>query len=349
MVARMSQSHPSRRLLFYVEQNYSFDILRPLQAEARRRKHEVRWLVVGEASRKLPNPGEQAITSISAAITYGPDAVFAPSDRIPGFIPGLKVQVFHGINEDKRGEPIPERGLFDLYCTQSPAQAAMLLPLQAKRGYFQVVDTGWIKLDAILEHRDATIHYTRPQILYASTFTPSLSSAKALLPEIKRLSQKPNWQWLVTLHPKMDPAIVAQYQSLENDNLKFFGTDKVIELLHRADIMVSDNSSILQEFLLLNKPVITFRNRAPHPCMINITATDQMEAAIAQALNPDEQLRKAVASYGPAITPHLDGQSSGRVLDATEKMLGECWKNTKPANIWRNFKMRRQLNYYKFW
>ena len=102
------------RLLFYVEQDYSFDILRPLQAEAQRRGHEVRWLVFGDASARLLRPGELAVPDAAAAVRYAPHAVFAPGDRVPSFIPGLKVEVFHGINEDKRGDPIPERGLFDL-------------------------------------------------------------------------------------------------------------------------------------------------------------------------------------------------------------------------------------------
>ena len=124
------------RLLFYVEQDYSFDILRPLQDEAQRRGHEVRWLVFGDASASLLRPGEIAVPDAAAAVRYAPHAVFAPGDRAPSFIPGLKVEVFHGINEDKRGDPIPERGLFDLYCTQSPSQTAMLKPLEVAARLF---------------------------------------------------------------------------------------------------------------------------------------------------------------------------------------------------------------------
>ena len=113
--------------------------------------------------------------------------------------------------------------------------------------------------------------------------------------------------------------------------------------------MVSDNSSILQEFLLLGKPVITYRNRDPQSCMINIQDCDELEGAISSALNPDDTLSNAINSYAASVTPFLDGNSAARVLNATEAMLAEGWTNTKPLNIWRNWKMRRQLNYYKFW
>ena len=69
----------------------------------------------------------QALADISAAIDYKPDVVIAPGDRVPGFITGLKVQVFHGLNEDKRGNIYPERGLFDLYCTEGMLECDIFL------------------------------------------------------------------------------------------------------------------------------------------------------------------------------------------------------------------------------
>jgi hypothetical protein len=336
------------RFLFYVEQDYSFDILRPLQEEARRRGHDVRWLILADASVGLLRPDEVRVASVREAVKFSPDAVFAPGDRLPRFIPGLKVEVFHGINEDKRGCVYPERGLFDLFCTEGPSRTAMLAPLAEKRKYFEVKETGWLKLDTLFNFPEPTASYDRPQILYASTFTPSLSGADALCAEIGTLSKSPDWQWLVSMHPKMAPGTVARYKALESDNLAYFGTDKLIELMHRADIMVSDNSSVLQEFLLLKKPVVTFRNRDPQSCMINITEPAELAPAIRQALAPDSTLLEAIAAYGAAITPFLDGASAPRVLDAVEGMLIAGWRDSKPANIWRNLKMRRQLGYYGF-
>jgi len=266
---------------------------------------------------------------------------------MPGFIPGLKVQVFHGLNEDKRGIDYSERGLFDLYCTEGPIRSAMLRPFEKKRGYFRVRETGWPKLDAILKVPEVKTAYDRPQILFGSTFTPRLSGAEALYPEIKRLSRSNQWQWLVTLHPKMASETVDRYRSLQGENLSYFDTGSVLDLLHRADVIVSDNSSILQEFLLLKKPVVTYRNRDPQACMINITDAKDLEDAIRQALAPDDALLEAIAAYGPSMTPFLDGASSERVLDAVDEMIQSGWKDTKPANLWRNFRMRQRLKYKK--
>ena len=81
--------------------------------------------------------------------------------------------------------------------------------------------------------------------------------------------------------------------------------------------------------------------------MINITQTKDPEEAVRQALAPGETQLKAIGAYGPSMTPFLDGASSERVLDAAEEMIQSGWKDTKPANLWRNFKMRQRLQYKK--
>ncbi len=346
----MPSSSTQYRFLFYAEQNYCFEILRPLQTLAIDAGYEVRWLLAGNSvSHQFLNADEQKL-EVKEAVRWRPHAVFVPGDRVPSFIPGLKVAVFHGLNEDKRGGEYPDRGMFDLYCTEGQGRSIPLKALAKKHSYFTVRETGWLKLDGLFNYPEHNPQqtYRRPQILFASTFTPSLSCAEAVFEQIKKLSADSRWQWLITLHPKMAPETVSRYRSLEGDNLQFFDNDRVIELLHRADIMVCDNSSILQEFLLLGKPVVTFRNRDPQPCMIDIQEPAQLQGAIESALDPGPHVLEAISDYGTSITPYVDGKSSGRVLDAVDSMLDSGWQDRKPANFWRNWKMRRQLGYYRF-
>jgi len=336
------------KFLFNVEQNYSFDILRPIQKEALKQGCQVKWLVVGsEASEQYLRDDEQMLASIDDAIAFKPDAVFVPGNHVPGFIPGIKAQVFHGINQSKRGNVYPERGLFDLYCTEGPQRTGMLLKAIKDKTHCKVVETGWVKLDALFQYQ-ALDTFSRPQILFSSTFSTSLSCAELVYEEIKRLSQDSQWQWIVTLHPKMAKQTVQKYKDLQGDNLVFFGNDQVIEALHRADIMICDNSSIFQEFLLLNKPVVTVNNRSPLDCFINITDAAELKGAIQQALSPSSVLIDKIKAYGPAITPYLDGNSSSRILSAVEEMIADSWQDTKPRNLIQNFKMRKKLKYWKY-
>ena len=251
------------------------------------------------------------------------------------------------MNESKRGNQYPERGLFDLYCTEGHERSQSLQTLSEQKKYFKVVETGWIKLDSLFNYQHE-VSYDRPQVLFSSTFSPSLSCAELVYEEIKILSQQSRWQWIVTLHPKMAKETVQKYKALENDNLIFLENNQVIEALHRADIMICDNSSIFQEFLLLNKPVITVDNRAPLDCFINITQADRLENAIKQALSPSPELISNIKKYGPSITPYLDGKSSQRVLTAVAEMLANNWCDSKPKNVIRNLQMRKKLNYWKY-
>ena len=113
-----------------------------------------------------------------------------------------------------------------------------------------------------------------------STFSPNLSCAEHIFNKVKSLSESGRWQWLVQFHPKMNVKIVEKYKSIQNDSLTFIETDNVIPLLQRADVMVSDTSSIITMFLLLEKPVVTFKNANPKAHNLDINDVERLESSI---------------------------------------------------------------------
>src|SRR5690606_9484132 len=88
-----------------------------------------------------------------------------------------------------------------------------------------------------------------------------------------------------------------------------------------ADVLVSDTSSIVSEFIVQHKPVVTFRNRVPQPHMLDFDDPDRLPDMLARALSPEPALMAEIVRYADSIHPYRDGRSSGRVIAATEDFI----------------------------
>ena len=342
-----------KRYLFYISQNYSYAILRPLQKVILARGDQAAWFLEGsEVNSDYLQANEQHLQSISQVQEYAPDVVFVPGNVVPNFISGIKVGVFHGFNSGKRNRRGFEdhfniRGCFDLYCTQGPNTTLPFIELAKQHQHFSVKQTGWPALDPLFDS-SLIKKYTKPTILMCSTFSRALTCAPHLFETVKTLSATGKWQWLIQFHPKMPENIIKQYKSLESEHLSFIETDNVIPLLQQADVMVCDTSSVLMMFLMLNKPVITFNNIHPKEYMVNINDKEKLEESIEYALSYPAQLQAKVACFINDTHPYVDGKSSLRVLAAADELLkGENLPSkTKPLNLLRRFKIRKKLNYW---
>jgi len=340
------------RYLLFATELYALPVLRPLDTAIRRAGGETAWFAPAMFASHLVAP-ERLLSDVAAVGRWRPDAVFAASNWVPQFFPGAKVQVFHGFSVDKRSPQRGHfriRGLFDLYCTQGPTTTAPFQQLARKHGHFAVAETGWPKLDPLFAPDDGTAAAMRPTdgrpvVLYAATFTETLSSARALLDEITAQIARGDRYWLLTLHPKTDPALVAAYRRLAGPNARFVETDALVPALRAADVLVCDTSSVVSEFVVQQKPVVTFRNRAPKSHMIDIDSPADLEAALGRAFAPTEQLRAELAAYADAIHPWRDGRSSERVLAATLEFLAGRFGPLapKPTNVLRRLQMRSRL------
>ena len=343
------------RYLFFVSELYALAILRPLQAAIRARGDEVAWFLEREPIARFLRAGETRLTTVPQVMEWRPRAVFVPGNWVPQFFPGLKVEVFHGFSVGKRSEARGHfriRGAFDLYCTQGPDTTGPFEELQRQLGYFRVAQTGWPKLDPLFAplsvHQADVVAGERSTVLYASTFTESITSARALHATIASSAQQGEWQWLVTLHPKMAADIVESYRALQSPNLRFVMTDDILELYSQADVLLSDTSSVVPEFLTQHKPVVSFRNRRPGPHLLDVQQEAEVVPALRTALSRPDSLMRAIAGYADRIHPYRDGKSSERVLSAAERAieLGRAGLKGKPLNLWRQLQARQRLGYW---
>ena len=343
----------TKRYLFYISQNYSYAILRPLQETILARGDQVGWFLEGkEVSSDYLLESELQLFSIEEINVFNPIAVFYPANIAPTFLPGINVAVFHGFDAgkvDKRGnnDHFKIRNCFELYCTQGPSTTGPFLALEKQHRHFKVIETGWCALDD-LHKSDVKKEPSKKTILLCSTFSKKLSCAPHLFETVKKLSETGRWNWLVQFHPKMPSDIVKKYQGLESEYLSFVATDDVLPLLQQADVMVCDTSSVLLMFLLLKKPVVTFNNIAPKDYLLDINNVDLLESTIEKALDEPVELMEKIKGFIADTHPYDDGGSSLRVLNAVDDVLsGQFNLQKKPLDILRRFKMRKKLNYWR--
>lgn len=342
------------KYLFYVSENYSFSILRPLQEAIRNSGGEVVWFFEGDnVNRDYIGADEKEIKTVEAVIKYNPRAIFAPGNVVPHFFPGIKTRLFHGFASEKRKRNNTAystivRPWFDLYCTLGPDLTEAYSQSAKQQGFFKAIETGWSKVDPLFQ-RSKKIKNNKPVILVASTFTPRYTLAPHLKHEIKKLAKHDKWRWLVTFHPKMDQAIVDSYKAMQHENLTFVETDDVIPLLQQADVLICDSSSIKSEFLIQKKAVVAFKVEPKQAHLLHIEDANDLEEKITQALNPTPDYLKHVKNYAESIHPYFDGRSSYRVLQAVEDFIGDPNKpmKAKPIGFIRKLKIRKQLAYWK--
>jgi len=342
-----------KKYLLFVSLTYSYPILRPIQNEISRRGGDVAWYIEESCPVRLLE-GEKQLKTIKEVIDYDPIAIFAPGNYIYDFFSGIKVEVFHGLYYKRTdyGDHYRIRGLFDLYCTTSSMFTPHFKELEAKYGFFRVRETGWSKFDDWMPDTDYKRKNSKPTIVYAPTFTRSLCSAYDLYEKIEELLKTKDWQWVFSFHPLMDKETVDKYRALADnyENAVFSDADDKLNLFRDSDVMLSDTSSVIYEYLWLDKPAVTYKNTFPAGHLLDIDNPDELEAAIEEALSRPEPLMESIRSFMDKVHPFRDGKSSARILDAVDDFIenDEGKIKKKPLNLFRKLKMRKKAGYFPF-
>ncbi|MCR5394244.1 MAG: CDP-glycerol glycerophosphotransferase family protein [Bacteroidales bacterium] len=345
-----------KKYLLFISHTYSYSMLRPVEDEIRRRGDDCAWFIEEETCPDLLRPDEKRLRTIEAAIAYNPLACIVPGNWVYDFIPGVKVHTFHGYPIQKRYEKVDDhfeiRDWFDIYCTAGPSCTPTFKQLEAKHGYFKVYETGGPKIDAFFDPQlPPEPVRERPCVLYAPTFTRSVTSADAMLPVIEQLSQSRPWDWHILLHPKLPAQTHQAYRDLagRHDNITFIEVNEGVTTYRATDVMLADSSSVILEYAILDKPIVTYRNSHPGPHILNVTEPEQVGDAIAEALTRPASLMEEVRKYSYYHEAHRDGQNSARVLDAIDDFIANYQGKIKPKplNLIRKIKLRWRIKYFK--
>lgn len=318
------------KCVLFCQNNYAFGILEPVKVALEQSGHEYVWYVSDKIINDFPYKSEKSTNSISDLTEYESDAIFVPGNEVPHYLRGVKVQVFHGLAGEKKGH-FRIRQYFDLYLTQGPYFTKGFKKLWEKYKDFEVIETGWPKLD-IYGGDKAVFQVMKQQLLekfgakkillYAPTFSPKLTSAPHLIEQISTLAQNKDYLILLKFHPLMAQDWIDAYQNLAAHvpNIVYENEKNIVKFLLMADLLISDTSSVIYEFLLLDKPAITFRNISENILWDNSADYNQLVPLVEKNLNQDPfaHLRKQTFDQ---YHPYNDGKSALRMVAAVEDYI----------------------------
>ena len=110
-----------------------------------------------------------------------------------------------------------------------------------------------------------------------------------------------------------------------------------------ADVLISDTSSVVYEFILLDKPVITFKTRSTERYWENVDHPEGVIDAFEKLLENDsykEQRQQIINQYHP----YVDGHSSARVYDAVLEYIDAYGiPNGRTISTYRQIKMNQMF------
>lgn len=318
------------KVVLFCLNNYAFSILEPIKVVLEQKEHDFLWFVAEKIEKDFPYKDENYTTKIVDLESYNADVIYAPGNIVPYYLRGLKTQIFHGLAGEKKGH-FRIRHYFDLYLTQGPYFTNKFNELAAKHKDFDVIETGWPKLDEYattaalsLKVRNELLasYGVKKIILYAPTFSPKLTSAPFLIEQLKQLVANPDYLVLLKFHPLMAEEWLVAYRELANENerIVFQEEKNIIQFLLMADVLVSDTSSVIYEFLLLDKPVITFKNISASIIWENSDDYSQLVKLVTENLTADpfKDSRKTIYNE---FHPYNDGKSALRMVEAVEDYL----------------------------
>ncbi|MFI1743496.1 CDP-glycerol glycerophosphotransferase family protein [Thalassobellus sediminis] len=338
------------KVILFCQNNYAFAILEPIKKVLEAKNDNYIWFIKEKILNDFPYKKDNYTTKISDLENYNSDAIFVPGNEVPYFLRGLKTQVFHGLAGEKKGH-FRIRHYFDLYLTQGPYFTNRFNDLKSIHKNFEVIETGWPKLDVYGQDKSLYNSYktelldkykAKKVILYAPTFSPKLTSAPFLINQIKSLAKNLDYIILLKFHPLMDQEWINRYKELANEvpNIIFQNEKNIIKFLLISDILISDTSSVIYEFILLDKPVITFNSISENIKWEDSNNYNKLIELVDTNLTKDP-FAKSRDIIVKQFHPYNDGKSAERMVEAVKSYIST---NGIPAKRELSFLRRLKIH-----
>jgi len=339
------------KYLFYISKNYSIPIVLPLVEYLSNTNERFAFFVSQKVYENCPNDWRQfpMFRELQQVIAFQADFVIVPGNFVDFRIPGKKVQIFHGLGVEKKSH-YKIRHFFDIYLTSGPFVTDQFKKFQNKYKYFMVEETGWPKIDYILQYpadnirKEMNIPDGKKVVLYAPTFSNKMQSATDLIDIIPRII-KDDEIWFFKFHELMDKEVIAKFQSEGSDKFVLIDSFDITPYLHAADVLISDTSSVIYEFMVLDKPIITYRTQSRSDKGIDIFQPEELRPALDRCLTNPTEFQANRKKQLLEVNPYLDGKICERVFETLSDIQkhNKFPKKRKPLNLFR----KAQLLYHE--
>lgn len=341
--------------LFYVAKLYSIPVVQPLVEEAQKHGVEFAFYTSRKVERHHPDTWSKfpVLTNLNMAIDFQPEFVLCPGNFVDFRLPGLKVELFHGIGIEKPSH-YKIRHFFDLYFTSGPVVTERFQCMQKRYRYFNVVETGWPKVDYILSYQADGLRekFNIPEgkkvILYAPTHSRKMQSAEALLPIIED-SIAVDEIWFCKPHEFMNRDLLTGLSNKSSHRFRLVSDHDITPFLHMADVLISDTSSVVYEMMLLDKPVITYRTLSREDKGINIQSPNELREALDRCLKHPKEFQEIRSRHLDEVNPRRDGSIATTLFHALADIdpAQPVGPRKKPMNLFRKAQILYHSRYRK--
>ena len=225
-----------------------------------------------------------------------------------------------------------------------------------KQGQKNLVLTGYTKCDPLIEYDNSQadildklgLDPTKKTVLYAPSFYPS--SIEKISPELAQFSNEfnliiklHNFSWFQKRYQYQSVLIRTVTDNLKNSFLAQPSDIDVIPYMLASDLLISDISSTIFEFLPLDRPIIMaecFSIRLKHRIfkrrfkrkldldrfdaidfVYRINEPAQLNGLVYHAIEYPDEMSKVRVDAGERYLYKTDGKASIRLLDAIEEDL----------------------------
>lgn len=250
----------------------------------------------------------------------------------------VKIGMEHGAYNFKKFPQAYYYNLFNLYLMTSHQDVARLQVLGVKT----VKAIGYPKSDSLfdgsyspqmLQDLRCRLHLdpAKPTLLFSSTWDGSGMSA--IDKWYKRLESITNqYNILVTLHPRMSEKYCQYLKKVPG--IHYIDAMDVYPYLLLADLCIGDTNSLIAEFCIVNKPIITFSITATARTMddvislitgisIRIDSFEEITEAIKQAIATANETAAARQDVIKTFIDPLDGKAGMRAAQEIIKLIPE--------------------------